>query len=451
MSRRLSALISAGWLLASAPALALAQHRFPPPDFESGHHLPTTQTPPPDNAWYATLDMAVLFVALCLASYLVLKRRSRRGVVALSVFCLVYFGFWRKGCVCPIGAIQNVTLAVFDGGYALPLVVGVFFLLPLLFALFFGRTFCAAVCPLGAIQDLVVLKPIQVPMWLEHSLSLLRYVYLAAAVLFAATGSAFVICQYDPFVGFFRLSGTTSMLVFGAILLLAGTLLARPYCRYLCPYGVVLGWLSWVARWHPRIDPQQCVQCHLCREACPVNAIETPSREQVAGQVIGPHLSGNPGIDRRRMLLLLLTLPALIAFCSWGGRQLAPVMSRMHFDVQLAERIYAEENGAVEGVTDESKAFRATGRPIAELSERVLVVRKELGTSGALLGAFLGLVFAVKLVQLARRRQTSDYDIDRPWCLACARCFKYCPHDPKNLTMLLNESSDADGDQRDQS
>jgi len=121
----------------------------------------------------------------------------------------------------------------------------------------------------------------------------------------------------------------------------------------------------------------------------------------------------------------------------------------MDFDVQLAERIYAEERGEVEGVTDESKAFRATGRPIAELSGRVLAVRRDFQTGGTLLGAFLGFVFAVKLIQLARRRHTSDYDIDRPWCLACARCFKYCPHDPNNLAMLQSESPDVDGDERD--
>ena len=48
--------------------------------------------------------------------------------------------------------------------------MGAFFLLPLIFALFAGRVFCAAVCPLGAAQDIVLLRPIKVPNWLAHCL-----------------------------------------------------------------------------------------------------------------------------------------------------------------------------------------------------------------------------------------------------------------------------------------
>ena len=37
------------------------------------------------------------------------------------------------------------------------------FALPLVFTLFFGRSFCASVCPLGAVQELVAVRPVQVP------------------------------------------------------------------------------------------------------------------------------------------------------------------------------------------------------------------------------------------------------------------------------------------------
>jgi len=63
-----------------------------------------------------------------------------------------------QGCVCPIGSIQNVTLAMTDHSYILPLTVLIFFLAPLVFTLLFGRTFCAGVCPFGALQDMVSFK-----------------------------------------------------------------------------------------------------------------------------------------------------------------------------------------------------------------------------------------------------------------------------------------------------
>ena len=193
------------------PLLALAAtaaERFPPPDF-TDHALPTITTPPPRAELFEYLDLAALAVGLALASYFAIVKRSRRGLFVLTIASLAWLGFWREGCICPIGAIQNVTLALFDSHYAIPWTVAAVFALPLLFTLFFGRTFCAAVCPLGAVQELVALRPVNVPAWLDQALGLLAYVYLGAGVIFAATGAAFVICRYDPFVGFFRRSASS--------------------------------------------------------------------------------------------------------------------------------------------------------------------------------------------------------------------------------------------------
>ena len=56
-------------------------------------------------------------------------------------------------------AAGDIALALADSTYPVPLAVVAFFALPLGFALFFGRTFCAGVCPMGAMQDLVSLRP----------------------------------------------------------------------------------------------------------------------------------------------------------------------------------------------------------------------------------------------------------------------------------------------------
>ena len=198
-------------ILLILPSNVFGIQRFPPPQFTSGHELPITTQPPPRRGVYEYLDSAVLLAALSLASYLALKKRSRRGLFILAIFSLIYFGFWRKGCVCSVGSIQNVTLALFGSSYTVPIVVVVFFLSPLIFTLFFGRTFCASVCPLGTIQDMFLLRPVKVPSWLEHGLRMFTYLYLGLAVLFAATGSVFIICEYDPFVAFFRRTGSLNM------------------------------------------------------------------------------------------------------------------------------------------------------------------------------------------------------------------------------------------------
>ena len=146
----------------------------------------------------------------------------------MSIFSLLYFGFYRKGCICPVGSLQNVTLALFDHTYNIPLVAIAFFIIPIGFTLFYGRTFCAGVCPLGAIQDLFVIKPISMKPWVRYLLGILPFIYLGLAVLYAATGTDFIICRYDPFVEFFRHNGSFMMFAIGGALLLIGVVIARP-------------------------------------------------------------------------------------------------------------------------------------------------------------------------------------------------------------------------------
>ncbi|MHC4173572.1 MAG: 4Fe-4S binding protein [Planctomycetota bacterium] len=411
-------------VLLSLYAVVSAAERFPPPEFESDYEQPSPTTPHPRQDIYEYIDAAVLLAGLSLSSYLVLKNRSRRAIFILMVFSLLYFGFWRKGCVCPIGAIQNIVLSVFDRDYVVPIVVGVFFLLPLVFTLFFGRVFCAGVCPLGAMQDLVLLRPVPVPHWVESGLRLFAYVYLGAAVLFAATGSAFVICRYDPFVSFFRLSGNLNVLILGACFLVVGVFIGRPYCRFVCPYGVILRQLSRLSKWRVSITPDECVHCRLCEDSCPFGAIKEPTTDWPVREY---------GKSKKRLAFLILLLPVLILLGGWMGSGVRMVTSRMHETVRLAERIYLEDTGKVEGTTDASLAFRATGEEVKELYEEASNIRAEFGLGGWFFGGFVGLVIGLKLIGLSVRRQGKDYEADRASCVACGRCFEYCPKEHARL------------------
>jgi ferredoxin len=306
----------------------------------------------------------------------------------------------------------------------------VFFLLPLIAALFTGRTFCAAVCPLGAIQDAVVLKPARVPHWLAKALGILPAVYLGLAVLLAVTGAGYVICQYDPFIGFFRFGADFNMVLFGSSMLLLGTVVARPYCRFLCPYGVLLGWMSRLSRRHARITPDECNNCRLCEESCPFGAIRKP---------LNPPPAPVKNSDVKRLASLFLLLPVVAAACGWIGSRLDVPLSRLHPKVSLAEIVLQENAGRQPVVTDPLKAFKASGKPTEELMAEAAALRRKFRTGGWILGGFVGFMVWVELTGLFIRKRRPEYEMDRGTCLSCGRCFAYCPYEQVRLGRMTPE------------
>ena len=377
--------------------------------------MPPFQQVPPRAAWLSGLDCVLLVACLLAAVWLAVYRRSRRGIAWLSVFSVAYFGFYRKGCVCAVGSVQNVAVALCDRGYALPLSVIVFFTLPLLFALWRGRVFCAGVCPLGALQDLVLFRPIRVPDPLGRALGLVPWLYLGLAVLCAGAGSGFLICRYDPFVPLFRRSGSVGMLVFGGLLLASCSVIGRAYCRFLCPYGALLGLFSKAAKRVTSVTPDECIHCGLCRDVCPFGSIRRPA--------VGKTERTRPS----RLLVLLFVVPALGAGLGVLG---GPLLARGHRDVELSMLVgEASEAPADAPVPLEVETFRSTGTSAEELKARARQAAARFRFGGGLFGLFAGLVMGLRLCASLHPAPREDYEADPAECVACGRCFKYCPRE----------------------
>ena len=422
-TRITAATLSAFVVLAfAAPPLAAAD-RFPRPDFSSDYEQPSVQTPAPRSQVLEYLDVAVLAACLALSGWLAIRARSREGIFLLSVFSIAYFGFFRKGCICPIGAIQNVALALADPSYAIPVVAVAFFALPLVTALAVGRTFCAAVCPFGALQDAVIVKPLKLPRWLAVPLGFLPVVYLGLAVLFAATGAEFVVCRFDPFVNFFRVGGGAEILALGGAFLLLGTVVARPYCRFFCPYGVLLGWLSRLSFRHAAISPDSCVQCRLCEEACPVDAIRAADPQGLAA-VTAPTKA-----EKRSLAAALVALPVLLALGAFAGSLTSLLAARVHPTVRLEAQVLREEAGLADTTTLESDAFRTTETTVPELSAQAAAVRRRFALATPLAGGFIMLVAGVSILATFPRRRREEYQPDQGECVSCGRCFSHCPRE----------------------
>jgi len=250
----------------------------------------------PEWSGWPWLDLGVLAALLLLGAAMVWRHVHARWFWIPAALTLGYFGLVRGGCICPVGSVANLSI-----GLAHPERVGVatalMFLLPLAVALVMGRVFCVAGCPLGAIQHLLGgRRAIRLPRLAERVLRWFPLAALLATVWLAVQGACMLVCILDPYktafffgygwrhrainrmpggmarAGWFWVGSLTAWLILAAAVL-AGFWVYRPFCRFVCPYGVLLGMFATVAFKRRRIEQSHCVQCGVCEKKCPVNAI----------------------------------------------------------------------------------------------------------------------------------------------------------------------------------
>ncbi|HET9571752.1 MAG TPA: 4Fe-4S binding protein [Bacteroidales bacterium] len=394
------------------------QQRFPKPEFQSGYQTPTTLEPAPRMPFMEYVDVFVLIAVMSLTTWFIFKKRSRKGILWLSVFSLAYFGFYRNGCICSIGAVQNLSLALFGNNYSISYSELAFFALPLLFALAVGRVFCASACPLGAIQDLVIVKPIKMAPWLQKSLGLFPFVYLGLAVLYAATGTDFIICRYDPFVGIFRLGAEFHMILLGICFLLIGMFVARPYCRFVCPYGAMLKVSSLLTRKHLSITPEECISCHLCKDSCPFSAIDYPVNEKENRATKN---------DFKKFILYSALIPVMMFLGGWAVSGSYKLLSSANPDVHLANLLVSNPTLMQQSNDIDIVTFLSSGKSLQTLVSEAKVIQEKFKVGGWYLGAFIGLVIGISLLNQVTYRKRSIYEANKGDCLSCGRCMDFCP------------------------
>lgn len=126
--------------------------------------------------------------------------------------------------------------------------------------------------------------------------------------------------------------------------------------------------------------------------------------------------------------LLFILLPLLGAA---GGYFAGPLLARMDDRVRLAANIWEEqqEAGGEQMIprTFQARSFQEVGLSPRELYAQAAGVERRISLAALLLGGWCGLVIAFKLRALLRARERETYEVDMAACVACARCFHYCP------------------------
>lgn len=162
----------------------------------------------------------------------------------------------------------------------------VIFIAILVIAVLFKRAFCSWICPVGFLSEFLWKsgerlfgKNVRMPVIVDGILRSLKYVILAFfswVILVSMNAEALRAFIYSPYnivadvkmLMFFTDISRTSVIVIGVLIVLS-VLFRNFWCRYLCPYGALLGVLSILSPFKVTRNPRTCTNCRKCSRVCP--------------------------------------------------------------------------------------------------------------------------------------------------------------------------------------
>lgn len=191
---------------------------------------------------------------------------------------------------CPLGGLETLVEFITNGGKTLSHLHSsnvIIFGLIVLITIFFRSGFCGWLCPFGTIQDVVRYLGKKLPfenkfrklakksffVSLDKHLRFFKYFVLIFAVGGAIYFTDLIFRDYDPFVAFIKVVEIESLFALSLliIILILSLFIDRPWCRYACPLGAVIGIIGKISPMRFKRNENDCNNCNLCTKACPMN------------------------------------------------------------------------------------------------------------------------------------------------------------------------------------
>lgn len=163
---------------------------------------------------------------------------------------------------------------------------GLFILLAVIgVSIAFKKAFCSWLCPIGTLSESLWMlgrkvfgRNLTLPRWLDYPLRSLKYLLLlffAWSVYSMDIQSliAFIFSPYNKmadvkmYLFFAEIGGMALWILLGLVVL--SVFIKNFWCRFLCPYGALLGLTGWLSPLKVTRNASTCIDCELCTNACP--------------------------------------------------------------------------------------------------------------------------------------------------------------------------------------
>ena len=186
----------------------------------------------------------------------------------------------------PIASLMNLKALILTGQVPPIHAAGMFMLIAFLaISLLYRKAFCSWICPIGTISEWLwetgrawFGRTFEAPRWLDIPLrslkyillSLFLYVVLAMPVpeMRAFLDSPYGLVADVKMLDFFRRMGQATAVTL-AVLVVLSLVVKNPWCRYLCPYGALMGLIALVSPSRITRNADACIDCGKCAKACP--------------------------------------------------------------------------------------------------------------------------------------------------------------------------------------
>lgn len=187
--------------------------------------------------------------------------------------------------VCPFGGVVSIYEFFISGSYVKKIHESSFVLMLIIFGLtiVFGPVFCGWICPFGTFQEWIstIGKRIFgkryntfIPYKIDRYLRFIRYIVLVVVLIKTARSVELMFINIDPYYALFNIwtddVAVTAYIALG-ITILISLFVERPFCKYFCPYGAVLGLFNLFKLSRITRKSSTCIGCRLCDKICPMN------------------------------------------------------------------------------------------------------------------------------------------------------------------------------------